>query len=484
LDRPNVILLTVDSLRAGNLGAYGYGRPTSPSLDRLASDGLLFESAYACGPNTPHSFPSLLTGRYVLSGKRLGTFDAPVTLAEAFGRSGYETAAFVAGNPWLSRYYGWGRGFDAFHEFLEMGLPGHPVHGVRRQEGLLGAVRAIDRAAAWARRVVPRGSRLYRAGEVAKLLLKGHLISRRAIRNKLRLRERFYPGVLDWLREDRTRPFFLWVHDMEVHFPYLPDGDAQRALGVRLPSEWRQLSLWSFIRDNLFTDRIDTDRVVGLYDASIRTFDRYLGDLFATLERAGLRGRTVVAVTADHGEEFREHGGFQHQAKLHEELLRVPLVLWSPSRRAGRVGGPASLIDLAPTLLAEAGIEIPPSFRGRPLAAEGDERRPAISEACYGSSPVAPVGDEVRRLHRLHHRYGLRLGRWRYATDTGRPGADTLFDLDADPMETTNRAADLPDLAGALGALLENHRRENHRRLVRGSVGGRRRAGTGEENAP
>lgn len=481
-DRPNVLLITVDSLRARNLSAYGYGRETTPAFDRLSAEAILFEKAFSCGPCTPLSFPSILSGRYVLSGRSLGAFDAPVTLAEVFQRAGYRTAAFIAANPWISHFYGWNRGFDEFHEYLEA-RPGDTVHGARMKPGTSGAASRIDRFAAWARRFVPRNSPLFRWGVASKLFLKGHVLARRTIRSKLELRDSFFPGIGHWLESlERDRPFFLWVHDMEVHYPYLPTAEAERALGIKVPPDWRQINLGALIQYDLMANRIPVDLVRDLYDGAVRTFDAYLDELFRRLDRTGLRDSTVILLAADHGEEFREHGGFQHQAKLYEELLHVPLALWPLSGESGRYRDVVSLIDVPTTLVEAAGLEVPKSFAGQPLPRRvspptDPKPRYAISEACNESSPMAPVRDEVWKIQKLKHRYGIRLGRWRYTMEAHLDRGPTLFDLEEDPGERSNVAGAHPDLSRTLDDLLRVHRKRNQRTLILRSAGSGARPG-------
>ena len=120
--RPNIILITVDSLRVDHLGCYGYDKPTSPNLDEFAKQGDLFTHAFSSGPNTPHAFPGIMAARSSLMSKRLGLFDTPVTLAEVLQNAGYTTVGINAANPYCSSYFKYNRGFEEFHDYLDLTL--------------------------------------------------------------------------------------------------------------------------------------------------------------------------------------------------------------------------------------------------------------------------------------------------------------------------------------------------------------------------
>jgi arylsulfatase A-like enzyme len=294
--RPNVIVVSIDTLRSRNLRAYGYGRDTAPFIDSLAKAGTLFEDAITTSVTTAPSHMSLFTGLYpVRHGIRRGNevkHGGVRTLAEVFRAAEYETAAFTE-NGYLVRSRGFGDGFAAYTE--NRAAPIGPEES------------------AAAHRTEPTDVRVT------------------------------FSQARSWITANRRRPFFVFIHTYEVHTPY------------RARSPYA-----SMFADDDFPGPEDADirEERDNYDREIRVVDDELRALFATLEARGMDQNTIVVVLADHGEEFLEHGLLQHGGNVFDETLRIPLIFWSPGRiPAGlRIGGPVSLIDVAPTLLDLIGL--------------------------------------------------------------------------------------------------------------------------------
>lgn len=400
----NLILISVDTLRADHLGAYGYERDTSPFLDELASRGVLFERAYATASWTVPSHASMMTGLYPRdhgmrrSGRRVRTaIPGDVeTLAERFQKSGFATAGY-SNMLYLSTRNGFDRGFDSWTE---------------------------------------RGAAMGNVGSMPALSFE----------------------VLDWIDEHRDDPFFVFLHVYDVHTRYQPldkyrdmfvgtydgpaiDGDekplvAHRAGAAELGSE-------------------DAAHLVNLYDAEIRQLDSGMRRFFALLSETGVLDDTAVLITSDHGEEFYEHGDFLHGRTLYEELVRIPWILVGPCLPAGvRVSEPVSLVDVVPTSfglmgVGEAGagvsgMDVSGWWQGesadvpRPIFMEGDQwnaRRPGE----FGRAVVS--GD--RKLY-------LR-GR------TGHESKTELYDLRKDPFEQDDliaRGETDAELAASLEAFM------------------------------
>jgi arylsulfatase A-like enzyme len=302
-DRPNIILISLDTLRAQNLGCYGYERNTSPFLDELAAEGTLFERAITPSATTAPSHMSVFTGLYPPThAVRTGAESkAPgvTTIATTLRAAGYRTAAFTE-NGFVIREKGAGEGFGSYVE-----------HAGDQKHGAPGFVKVTF-------------------GQAGR-----------------------------WLEKNRQSPFFLFIHTYQVHWPYDP------------PPGYRKLfrkEVSDRVRPGLRKWRDD-------YDREIRYLDDELKKFFGKLESAGLAKSTLVILLADHGEEFGEHGSFQHGTAVFDEILRVPLIFWGPDRipAGGRARVRVSLIDIAPTILDFAGIEIPTPIEGMSL-------RPAIVE--------------------------------------------------------------------------------------------------------
>ncbi len=306
---PNVLVIVVDTLRADHVSSYGYSRPTTPNLDRLAQQGVSFENAIStCSWSLP-SHVSLLTGRYQFEhgvgavqpepwrgwgSKGLGGFP---TLGEALEQRGYRTGAFSANRTYFSRDLGFGRGFihfeDYFHspsdafvrtlygrEFARIYLKRSEHSLVKRMLRKLGLTSLLDQDA--------EGSGSY--GGAFGVRKRADVINQE---------------VTTWIDRDRQRPFFAFLNYFDVHDPYGAPRDYPR------PSWPRQ-----------------TD--IGAYDDGVRYVDDYIGRLMDDLRRRGLTNNTLVVITSDHGESLGQHHLRTHGKALYRELVRVPLVIWYP----------------------------------------------------------------------------------------------------------------------------------------------------------
>jgi arylsulfatase A-like enzyme len=311
----HVLLVSIDSLRADHLGCYGYARPTSPRIDALAARGTLVEHAISSTSWTLPAHAALFTGladalhKVTDPGRAL----APglPTLAGALSRAGFATGAVVSG-PYLHPRFGLARGFDQYLNCMsyldDRFRPARPMD--------LNTESHRDRT--------------------------GACVVRRA-------------GA--WLRAHREGPAFLFVHFWDVHYDYAPPPE----LAARFdPGYTGQLDASGFAHNPAIAPDMeprDLAHVVALYDAEIAATDARLGELLDVLDELGLAERTLVVVTADHGDAFFEHGEKGHQKDLHAEVLRIPLLLRGPGVPTGlRLAGPAQITDLAPTVLELAGL--------------------------------------------------------------------------------------------------------------------------------
>jgi arylsulfatase A-like enzyme len=443
-DRPNLLLVSIDTLRADHLGSYGYDRPTSPRLDAFAAGAVRYEQAYAPAPWTLPSHAAMLTGVHPYSqGFRHRNSSIPAavpTAAELLATAGYRTAAFVDSNPkgYVGAERGFGRGFASYR---------HAPHGGGYSKYDMAAT--VDAALHWL------GSGAAGAG-------------------------------------DRS-PFFLFLHTKSVHSAPLgePCGDP-RCFPYEKPApyqlrfvdeagaamSWRseelgdaQKHLWGlnkrFLDGRLDPGGYPRDRVealAGYYDAGILYVDEHLGRLLDGLERLGLASGTAVVVTSDHGEAFLEHEMLLHQ-EVYEPLLHVPLLLRRPGQQAGEtVPWPVALEDVAPTLLRLAGLEPPPVMTGRPLPALGPPADAAAADATAADRGPEPerslFGYYLFPPNFSYQAYSLRAGRWKLVAHNLGRGGDfhyELYDLAEDPRErrpVTGEPAQLDRLERQLRAQL------------------------------
>jgi arylsulfatase A-like enzyme len=403
----NVLLITIDCLRPDHTSAYGYERLTTPHLDDLASEGVRFTQAISQGPCTRVSFAAMFSSTYpAMLGGFLRLSPQRTVLAEILRQAGYCTVA-VGSNPYLSPLYGYDKGFETFDDSLVPWVQPH-------QHRLL---KHLNRCFIIARRWLP--------------YLPASALTAKAVRFL-----RCHPVA---------RPWFLWLHYMDVHDPYRPPRrHAARFRSARRPklsdrALWQKaLSQPEEISEN------ERQHLIDLYDAEISFADEQIGRLLTQLRRLGSDDSTLIIVTADHGEEFGEHDQFSHRFKLYDELLRVPLIMHLPARLpAGRVvTAQVRLLDLLPTILDLLDLDGGP-FEGASLLplVEGHDEAPrtAISETQLETGL-----------------YAIRQDDWKLILDV-HTGAVELYNLRRDARETINCADAAPLMASKLEAQLRGH---------------------------
>ncbi|MEM9597294.1 MAG: sulfatase, partial [Acidobacteriota bacterium] len=399
--RPNLLLISIDTLRADHLGTYGYGRDTSPNIDALAAKGVVFEKAIAQAPWTTPSHMSLLTSLWPSTHGVVSTREALApsipTLASVLRQEGYGTAAFCGGVT-MSGQRGFDHGFDRYRETFTF-LDDDETRGVWR-----------------------------------------------------------------WLDERSGEPFFLFLHTFEVHAPYthphFVEGEAaQRELAPLLSGVLGQESIQEsqrLKRGLQGAGLFDREITEALYDGGIRYTDAWVGEVLAALDARGLRKNTLVVLTSDHGDEFGEHDPLAiydaHGHSLYDELLHIPWIMAFEGRLPAerRVAEQVRSIDVMPTVLELMGLPEQSGLQGTSLAAPllSDEPIPslvAFSEVS-GSSPKS--GQDLRSMRTQELKY-IAVRRWlgdQVETD------EELFDLLRDVGE-------LHDLADLEGAVVEDLRR-------------------------
>ena len=434
----SIVLVTVDCLRADHTGFMGYDRPTTPFLDSLSKESFIFPAAIVAGTPTYYSLPAILASRYPLALGRdvLGLGPDEPTLASVLKQNGYATASFSAANPYLSSRFGYEHGFDTFTNFEDEMWPmqnesANAIAGdswasrlnLKLQEisPALGPIGAVyrDLYFEYCQRVtkVPDSVQALRPFPTADVVV---------------------DRACTWLSSVGDRPFFLWLHLMDAHTPYYPTEAALALMGNEPVRPYRARYLncyWN--RSDLGPRRLLRKRndVVALYDAAIRWADMQAARLAEKLRSLSLWNNCIFALTADHGEEFLEHGGRYHPpSRLMEELIRVPLLLRVPGSQKREVAkSPFSMLHLAPTLLDAASLQAPAAFQGRSYWEQVREGKSfegfAISEC------VAGCTNPYRAKNRSGPRVlSVRESRYKLVLHFD-PAAENLYDLEADPGE-------------------------------------------------
>jgi arylsulfatase A-like enzyme len=390
----SVILIVVDALRPDHLGAYGYGRNTSPNIDKLAKSGSLFHEAISQSNWTLPALGSIMTGLYPSvhgahrfpdlrsfmislekkeeyesgSGGRLD--DSNLTLAEVLRARGYVTGGFVSGAICRSEF-GFGQGFDSYLNF---------------------------------------------GGNLEELNKK----------------------VFPWLEGLRGKKFFLYLHAPDVHDPYetTPRFDRLWDPDYRGKIDGRRATLNAITRGELTVSPRDLEHLIALYDGGISYTDEQLGRFFKKLERLGLAENAIIVLTSDHGEMFMEHGRITHGRTLYDPVIKVPLIVKIPGKKTTpRVSAQVRSIDIFPTILdllglpaAEGvqGVSLLPLLEGRPM-----------------SELVAYVESGARFIAKDREGVGVRTLKWKYIHRfDGKPAE--LYDLERDPGEKLNLAQEQP----------------------------------------
>lgn len=371
---PNVILYLVDALRADHLGCYGYSRPVSPHIDAFAGGAVLFRHTVAQCSWTRPSTTTILTGLYPRTHKvnnlRHKLSEQALTLAEMLRARGYRTAGFVT-NGNVSARYGLGQGFETY-------------------------------------KLLP-----YKHSSAADVNAE----------------------AAGWLRNGWTKdtPFFLYLHTIEPHTPYDPAPAFRRRFAPEVHDEaltqariFRFLDLGKAVpTPEMFRSFLD------LYDAEIATNDAAFGDLIDLLVRRGLLDNTVIVFVSDHGEEFLDHGGWEHGTTLHDELLNVPLIVRVPGTGPRTVQRQVQQVDVVPTVLDLLRLPVPPVVEGHSLvpwmtggAPDSEPETTAYSWLSLDGSRVAAVTTPA----------------WRLIDDRGNHPRHYLYDRRTDPGEHRNVA--------------------------------------------
>jgi len=311
----NVILLTIDTLRRDVLGCYGGG--VTPFLDSIRNHCIQFNQAYSTGPYTQAAFLGILTSSYYLEhGKEKMLSGKRALISEVLQRAGIPTAGFHS-NPYISTYFGWNRGWDVFYDSM--------------------------------------------ADEVDE---KTPYIKANEINRK----------VDTWLsshvRGGAYKPFFLWVHYMDLHEPYIPDPKYVDMVDPSL--QITEEEMFRLFKDVLLKrDVSDPGRVEvlrKLYRAHVREVDDGLRDFFRILEKWNVLRQSWVLLTTDHGDEFGEHGGLSHDGKMYSELVHVPLIIYEPTKEQREMCNVlVSTIDIPPTIIHLFGLRQVHEFQGHSL---------------------------------------------------------------------------------------------------------------------
>ncbi|MCE9594047.1 MAG: sulfatase-like hydrolase/transferase [Planctomycetes bacterium] len=425
----NLVFLSIDTLRADALGTYGSTLPTSPTIDALAAESFVFERAITQAGVTSPSHMTMMTSLYPTV-HRVGNVDFVIdkakesgdvrrlarlqlnpkvqTLATVLHGAGFRTAAFTGGGN-VAGEIGFARGFDVFDDARD--------NGMSANDGpLFDATRARK-----------------------------------------------------WLAANSKSRFFLFLHTFIPHGPYVPPAPwntafdpgyqgkivSDRAELARMSPDGGGKSNYVFWSTATPSEPADLAHLRALYHGEVRYADDAVKDILASLREAGVWEKTIFVLVSDHGEQFLEHGQFEHYGRLYEELAHVPCIVHVPGRAPTRIAQPIGTIDLMPTLLELLGQRVPAQAQGYSLVPLLDGRvepRPIFSETVLAWNDIERP-DKPKTPARMVR--AVRLGSWTYVKNEEPTGVtEELFDRTTDPTEQRNLAAD-PTHAKMLADLRE-----------------------------
>ena len=432
-DAPNILVLMWDTVRADRMSLYGHERPTTPRLDEFAKGARVYERAISPGMWTVPSHASLFTGLPVAShgaNARWIWLDGRfTTAAEHFGQLGWDTWAWSS-NPYLSDASNLLQGFDHIECSWKGGFASEA--GAVTQAKLIPEDRSCELSPSWD----PKGS-----GKGWPKHLTAYKDGGQVARDAL----------VDWLEHrEQGGPWLAYINYLEAHHPRIPTLEARQAVltpelvRAGLETEAGLQRTMGYMEGRESFTEAELEAIRGVYDASLHDLDRVTGSLLDALAERGELQNTIVVLVSDHGEHLGEHGMFDHRWSVQQELLGVPLVVHFPPRISpGRVDAPVSTQQVFPTLCDLAGVQCPP-----------------LPVSSLMKPPPAQVFAELiqptPRLPQVRQAYpNLDPERWRLRYHVMVDGSDklirrsdkrkSLFDLDADPNESVDLAAERPE---------------------------------------
>ncbi len=376
----NVILLTIDALRKDALGCYGNESRLTPFIDSLQAKCIKFTRGQSTGPYTQASFPGLLTSSYYLEyGKPKGLAPERTLISEPLQKAGIATAGFHS-NPYMSGFLGWNRGWDVFYDSMED-------------------------------EVEPRIP-----------YIRGNIINTK---------------VTNWLsshtKSGEYKPFFLWLHYMDIHEPYMPERKyidmVDSSVAISQDEMYRLFENTILKRDASDPGKVTLLRK--LYDIHVREADTYVQEFFSTLEKLGILRDSVVIITSDHGDEFNEHGGLSHDDKMYSELIDMPLLIYDSNKDKREVCDTlVSNVDIPPTIIHLFGLEPVENFVGHSLLPLKNYQQ----KGCFGEAidQHSQRGGDIERDVYFYREQDLKVI-YRANLDSWE-----MYDLKEDPRELNN----------------------------------------------
>lgn len=414
--KKNIILITVDCLRADHLGCMGYNKNISPNIDALARNGILYTNAVANGCNTLYSVPSFLTSNLPPFKEKLGP-----SIAEILKKNGYVTATFNPNPVILMNLPNdvklgklrLDKGFDTF----DVMLTGKSLASLLMDSFIRIPIKIF-------RRLFSKNEEgfnsIYHAYD--KVLKKWPFIFSSKIKTHLPIAEDLNREAIKWIKNNKERNFFLWLHYMDVHEPYAPPFHENKREMLYLITKYRD-----------FPSKLTEEEIIklhGFYEDEIKYTDEFIGNLIEELKKMNYYDNSIVILSADHGDAFKEHGTLGHGTyfvdQLYDEVLRVPLILHGVGK--GVVERQVELLDLAPTICELLSIPVPFDFGG---------------DSLFSSKKKGVIS-------RSRDSISYRTLEYKLIVNTSEDVENELYDLKNDPGEKINVYKDCREISSKL----------------------------------
>ncbi len=464
--KKNVILLTVECLRADRIGTFGYDKKTTPNLDELFKRGILFSRAYSASSWTAPSINALLTSTYPFMYEGDVTMNKRTSIAEVLRDNGYTTIGLPF-HAYLSSFFGYDKGFDIFKDGIKE--KGNTKEIDSNSEALKYKIRRYIRMKFYKFDKLfseKEKSILYKIWTSIKILRIVFVVSKIALSDKRKkypkMGERHNKEILSHAK-NAHQPFFLWAHYLDTHPPFLPPKNFSRDIGIlsKIIVNVKQRIAMFENREDAFKPK-ELEKFSDLFDMEVEYLDFWVKTLIDGLDDLGLLENTYVIVTADHGTQFLEHGRIHNELELYQELVHVPLFIMGPGIPCEVIERPVSHIDVSPTILDLLNIDKPPSFLGKSLlnndmgdrreigvfCEEGQSERgeafqtePGIIKLNKGSMKIAYITENRSYIFRNN-------------------GKDELYDLIKDPKERNNIIDEKQEEAEMMLKKINEHLRE------------------------
>lgn len=417
----NVLLISIDALRRDYLGCYNPTKKYSKNIDKFAKENQIY-NGIATASNTPSSFPGIFYSRYMSDQNGCYTSKNIPSLVETLSNYGYYTFAFNACNTFISPFFGYGKEFDHFEDYITNKKETSNPNKIKV---------AIFKLITGKKKYGP-----FRF--VLNIFRDLHRFYSQQIMKRLPFTkaEKLTTDFLDHLNNTTLKsepskpdkPFFAWIHYMDAHYPFVPF----------LSDEKYKIEKGSWKRNKIMNlDRVNKQTVhdlIDIYHNSISVVDKQIGRLIQTLKEKKIYDNTIILIISDHGEEFLDHGGLDHVAKDYNELLHTPFILKSPFKLKQKH---VSLLDLSPTILDSVGLSIPDTMKGVPLTKK--KRKYFFSQTAFYKDLHL-----YDKLEKQFHKYNESVSDLKfkliYNTDTGYK----LFNLKNDPKELKDVSKDNP----------------------------------------